>query len=292
MTPEARQSEGVSHQNGLEQAIDQYKQSEYFLGLSENTQVFYNHDITQFQEEYCQVHNIISPDQLTPEDVTNWGDQLRQNGYSPATINRKRASLSGFLEVAQAEGIIRLDFKKSLPKYESLGKKQPGVLSAEQVGSLISKAKNLRDASLILIALTTGATITEIVNLNAEDILRTEDGNTAIRFKGDIRKTQPRTLPIDKKIGSKIAEYIEDSGLKPEDPLFKEGHKGSRLTRNLVWFILRDYGREIGVENLNARMLRNTFISRFPGTEQQLNEVLGRTSFGPATIFPKSFQTM
>ena len=292
MTPETRQSEGVSHQNGLEQAIDQYKQSEYFFALSRNTQVSYNHDLTQFQEEYCQVHNIMSPDQLTPEDVTNWGDQLRQNGYSPATINRKRASLSGFLEVAQAEGIIRLDFKKSLPKYESVGKRQPGILSDEQVDSLISKAKNLRDDSLILIALATGATITEIVNLNAEDILRTEDGNTSIRFKGIVHKTRPRTSVVDKKVGSVISEHIKDSGLKPEDPLFKEGHKGSRLTRNLVWFMLRDYGREIGVKNLNARMLRNTFIARFPGTEQQLNEVLGRTSFGPATLFPKSFQTM
>ena len=56
--------------------------------------------------------------------------------------------------------------------------------------------------------------------------------------------------------------------------------------------MLRDYGREIGVENLNARMLRNTFIAGFPGTEQQLNEVLGRTSFDPATLFSKSFQTM
>lgn len=292
MIPEIRRPEGVSRQNGLEQAIARYKQSGLFLKLSGNTQVFYNHDLTQFQEEYCQAHNILSPDQLTPEDVTNWRDQLRQGGYSPATINRKRASLSGFLEEAQAKGIIRPDFKKSLPKYESVGKKQPRILSAEQADSLISKAKNLQDASLISIALTTGATTTEIVNLNTEDILGIEDGNTAIRFKGGIRKTQLRILQIDKRIGSEIAEYIEDSGLKPEDPLFKERHKGSRLTRNLVWFMLRDYGREIGVENLNARMLRNTFIAGFPGTEQQLNEVLGRTSFDPATLFSKSFQTM
>ncbi|GEM_PF-4147947 len=292
MIPEIRRPEKVSHRNGLEQAIDRYKQSKKFLELSGNTQVFYSHDLTQFQEEYCQAHNILSVIQLTPEDVANWRDQLRQGGYSPATINRKRASLSGFLEEAQTQGMIRPDFKKSLPKYESVGKKQPGILTAEQADSLISKAKNLQDASLILIALTTGASITEIVNLNAEDILRTEDGNTAIRFKGGIRKIQTRTLQIDKKIGSKISEYIEDSGLKPEDPLFKERHKGSRLTRNLVWFMLRDYGREIGVENLNTRMLRDTFIARFPGTEQQLNKVLGRTSFGPSTLFPKSFQTM
>ena len=84
-------------------------------------------------------------------------------------------------------------------------------MSAEQADSLISKAKNLQDASLISIALTTGATTTEIVNLNTEDILGIEDGNTAIRFKAH-SKTQPRILQIDKRIGSEIAEYIEDSG--------------------------------------------------------------------------------
>ena len=96
-----------------------------------------------------------------------------------------------------------------------MGKRQPGILSDEQVDSLISKAKNLRDDSLILIALATGATITEIVNLNAEDILRTEDGNTSIRFKGIVHKTRPRTSVVDKKVGSVISEHIKDSGLKP-----------------------------------------------------------------------------
>jgi len=278
-TPEALRQEGVSHQNGLEQAIAQYKQSYPFLGLSKNTRSGYTADLAQFQE-YCLAHNILSAIQLTPEDVANWRDQLRQGGYAPKTINRKRASLSSFLEWSQAEGIIQPDFTISLPKRESVEKKQPRALSAEQVGSLISKEKKLRDASLILIALTTGANITEIVNLNAEDILRTEDENTAIRFKGGINKSRPRTLVVDKKVGSKIAEYIKKLGLKPEDPLFREiydqRYGRERLTRQGAHLVLKKYGHEIGVENLNSRMLRNTFIASFTGTRRQLDEVLGR----------------
>ena len=65
MTPETRQSEGVSHQNGLEQAIDQYKQSEYFFALSRNTQVSYNHDLTNFKKNtakftiLCRLINLL-----------------------------------------------------------------------------------------------------------------------------------------------------------------------------------------------------------------------------------------
>ena len=73
--------------------------------------------------------------------------------------------------------------------------------------------------------------------------------------------------------------------LKPEDPLFKERHKGSRLTRNLVWFMLRDYGREIGVENLNARMLRNTFIAGFLGQNNSLMKYLVEHRLTPLLYF-------
>ena len=282
-TPEVRRPEGVPHQNGLEQTLIRYQQSHLFsVVYSDNTRAAYGSDLAQFQE-YCRARNILSVSQLTPEDFINWHNQLRQDGYAPATINRKRASSLGFFDWAQAEGIIRPDFTKSFPRYESPGKKQLKILSTEQVDKLISNAGNLRDASLILITLGTGASITEIINLNTEDISITADGNIAIRFKGGVRKTQPRTLEIDKYVGSEIAEYIEDSRLKPEDPLFQSHNRegistGHRLTRQGVNLILKGYTSKIGIENLNPRMLRDTFIADFAGNPHELTEVLGRNA--------------
>lgn len=280
-TPEVRRPEGISHQNGLEQAINLYKQSySFLLDLSESTRPAYARDLAQFQE-YCITQDISSmARQIGSENIRNWLCQLREAGKAPATVMRKSSSLSTFLNWAQAERIIQPYFTIGLPKSEPVEKKQPRILTDEEVDLLISKARNLRDASLILIALRTGATIAEIVNLNAEDILRTGDDSIAIRFKGGIQKNQPRTLEVDKKTGSKIAEYIQNSGLKPEDPLFREFHnrygRRVRLTRQGAHLILKRYRREIGVENLNPRMLRYTFIANFTGTSRELEEVLGR----------------
>lgn len=281
-TPEVRRQEGVSHQNGLEQAIGLYKQSDFFLSFSEITRLGYTADLTQFQE-YCETEDISSmARQIGSENIRNWHCQLKQAGKAPATVNRKSSSLSTFLNWAQAEGIIQPDFTIDLPKSEPKAeKKQPRILTAEEIDLLISKAKKLRDASLISIARATGATITEIVNLNAEDILRAADGNIVIRFKGGVHKTQPRTLEIDKKSIDKITEYIKSSGLKPEDPLFR-GFNAQyrslliRLTRQGAHLMLKRYRREIGVEDLNPSMLRNTFIANFAGTPRELDEVLGR----------------
>jgi len=287
ITPEARRPEGVSHQNGLEQSIDRYKQSDSFLALSENTRLAYTADLAQFQK-YCRTQNISEIRQIESENIRNWRYQLRQAGRTPATINRKRENLSGFLNWAQVERIIPPDFTISLPKYEPVAKRQPRILSAEQVGSLISKAKNLRDASLIFIALATGATITEIVNLNAEDILRTGNGNITIRFNGSMHKVQPRTLVVDKRIGDIITEYEKANRLKPEDPLFRgyttnRGRlRGRRLTRQAVNLILEGYASKIGIENLNPRMLQNTFIANFAGTRRELDAILGRRKPEPA----------
>ncbi len=283
-TPEARQSEVISHQNGLEQTIGRYKQSDSFLDLSENTRSAYTADLTQFQA-YCKTQDISEVSKIESEDIKNWYCQLRQAGKAPATNNRKRSSLSSFFKWAQAEGIIQPDFTMSLPRYESVEKKQPRILSAEQADSLISKAKNLRDASLILIALATGASIKEIVNLNREDILKTRNGNIAIRFKGIVKKAQPRKREVDKKAGSKIAEYIKKSRLKPEDPLFKgfrDGYGRGRLTRVSAHQILERYGGEIGVEHLNPRILRDTFIANFTGSPRELDAILGRRNPRPS----------
>lgn len=277
MIPEARRPLEALQQNGLEQSIKRYQNFKPFLALPKNTRLAYTADLAQFQE-YCRIQGIPSINEMVPEDIRNWRDQLRQDGYAPATINRKVSSLSIFLGWARREGLFQTDLTDALVR-SKIEKSQPRTLTSEQLETLISRAKNSRDSALILIALTTGASVTEIVNLNTEDILKTGDGNVAIRLKGIVQKTQSRKLEVDKKAGSKIAEYIEDSGLKPEDPLFKgfrDRYGIGRLTRQGVNFILKDYGHEIGVENLNPRMLRNTFILNFTGTPHQLDAVLGR----------------
>ena len=112
--------------------------------------------------------------------------------------------------------------------------------------------------------------------MNVEDIIEIDDGSVAIRFEGGIKKAETRTLQIDNKTGSRIAEYIKDSGLKLKDPLFK-GQRGTpRLTRQGVWLVLTSSGKRIGIENLTPRTLRDTFMANFTGTPRELSEVLGR----------------
>lgn len=268
----------TSPHNGLQQVIDRFQRSDFFLGLLEETRSAYAADVAQFQE-YLRIQNISEVSKIELKDIINWRYQLKQAGKAPATINRKRASLSGFFNWAQAEGIIQPDFTIGFPKYESIRKRDRKTLSASQVDSLISKAKNLRDASLILIILATGAYITEILNLNAEDILITTNGNTIVRFKGDVRKNQPRVLQISKKAGDKIAEYIKGEKLKPEDPLFS-GRRGKsrhgRLTREGVHLILKHYRKETEIDSLNPRMLWDTFMANFTGTPRERDKILGR----------------
>lgn len=280
-THEALRPTEVSHQTELEQTIGRYEQSDQFLDFEENTRFAYATDLDQFQK-YCRIQDISEVNKIELEDVLNWRDQLRQAGKTTATINRKLASLLTFFNWVQAEGIVRPDFTIGFPKPEPREKRQREILSDEQVHLLISKARNLRDASLILIALATGATIKEILNLNAGDILRNVDKDIAIGFKGGVRRTQPRIIIVDKEAGGKIIEYIKDSKLESEDPLILGflgfGKLRGRLTRGGANQIFKRYGQEIGAENLNSRMLQYTFIANFAGTPRELAEILGRKS--------------
>ena len=92
MTPEALKPAEVLHQNGLEQAIDRYEQSDFFLDFSENTRLAYAADLAQLQE-YCRTQDISEVSKIKSEDIRNWHHQLRQAIRAPATINRKSTSL-------------------------------------------------------------------------------------------------------------------------------------------------------------------------------------------------------
>ena len=98
-----------------------------------------------------------------------------------------------------------------------------------------------------------------------------------------MRKTKPRTIIVNKRVKDEVLIYINENKLKPENPLLQSytsirvgKQLGKQITRQAVNLILNGYGKKIGVLDLNPKMLRQTFIVNFTGSQRELAEVLGQ----------------
>jgi len=285
MGPEASLiTEGVNP-NEIRETLGRYLHSDYFIGrgYSENTRQAYSTDLTQFGES-CQSHGVLSINTLKPEDVAMYANEVAtQSGFLPATISRKFASLTGFLRWASLEGLVREDLTEVLPKQKRPKRALNRSLTPNQIEDLITEAnsgESFRDASLILLALGTGANATEIVNLNREDVIQVTDDQLGVRFRGLGKRTAPRTILLDEEASAVVGYYLRQKQSEPGDPLFPGRWQG-RLSRKSFFGIIRGYGTKIGDggEDLSPRVLRNTFIINFQGERSHLAEALGILKF-------------
>jgi site-specific recombinase XerD len=93
-----------------------------------------------------------------------------------------------------------------------------------------------RDRTLLLLAVQTGLRVSELVNLNRQDI---EFGTGAhVRCQGKGRKE--RCTPLRKEIVTALSGWLDERGGNPSDPLFPNA-QGARLSRDGVEYLLRKH---------------------------------------------------
>ena len=283
MTQESPKIAEADEQLGIDQLIDQYKNSEDFVhrAKTENSQSAYNLDLRQFGK-FCQTHEILALAQLTPQVMSEWVDEMKTGDYKLASINRKLASMKeGFFDWLIVRGSVSQDFKIDLPDYFKTQRRPAEILKFSQIRKLINaiKKEDLRAAALVQIALKTGGKTSEIVQMKTQDVLIDPTNDQVLVRLSTPGKNNGRTIILDREAGETIKEYLQETRVKPDEYLFtnKRGKnkKTEHLSRQGFWSILEQYGREIGLPNLNPQILRNTFIVNFRGDVKELSDILG-----------------
>ena len=141
---------------------------------SANTVCSYMRDIRQFTEwlQESEHTDILDATQL---NISDYLSHQRVEGKSGATISRTLASLknfyayvisTGFLEESPVSGEIHVDRGE---------KKLPQILTGKEVELLLAQpsgvdAKGLRDKAMLEVMYATGIRVTELIDLNVEDV--------------------------------------------------------------------------------------------------------------------------
>ena len=198
---------------------------------------------------------------------------------SSATIKTTLNASKIFLKYSYDNKYMISDLYKNIKPYKQM-KKTIVVLSAEDINKLLNSQNEftiigLRNLLAISLMLDAGLRVSEVVNLNVEDISK-ELGVIKVLGKGK----KERLVPLTDSIIKYYDKYVFLGSLY-SGALFLDSDTGLRMTSSGISQILRRIKKEQHFNKLHPHYLRHTFATLFlvnGGDPVHLQLILGHTT--------------
>jgi len=230
---------------------------------------------------------------MTTETVKGFLAFLGQQDYSKSTTARKLATLRSFYKFCVRRSYIESNPLASIrmPKQE---KRLPKFLTVEEVNKLLHTPDDgnllgARDRAMLEVLYSTGIRVSELVDLNAEDVDFTAQ---LVRIRGKGKKQ--RNTPIGPTALGAIARYLElrradaRSASFDQRALFVNKH-GQRLSTRSVRRKLDKYLAIAGLDpSVSPHTLRHSFATHMldKGADlRSVQELLGHQSLSTTQIY-------
>lgn len=262
--------------------------------LSDNTLQSYRRDINQYEEYLSQED--INYLKVSSEEITTYFKKLKKGGKKTSTISRNLATIRSFYQFLIRTKKIKEDPTQNIqsPKIE---KRVPSVLSSEEVELLLEQPKDIdlkgtRDKAMLEFAYATGMKVTEIIDLNIDDI---DFENSTVKC---ISGKKSRIIPLGSLAEKALKEYVKDARpilIKDENnkSLFVNMN-GSRLTRQGFWKIVKYYKEKAHIDkDITPHVLRHSFATHLLQNGADLKSIqamLGHSDISSTQIYAQ-FET-
>lgn len=253
-------------------------------GLSTNTSESYNRDLIKYDSFLNK-----SIDLVDYIDIEKYIEHLKKEGLSESTICRNIVSIKNFHKYVSriynkkdpSETIERPKIKKRLPS----------VLSISDIDNILNintiNDFDYRNKAMLELMYATGLRVSELVNLNVNDI---DIENSVVRCFG--KGNKERIIPIGDIAIDSIREYLErrSSMLKGyiTDYLFINNH-GNKLTRQGFFKILKIIAKKQGVnKSFSPHTLRHSFATHLLENNVDLRiiqELLGHENISTTQVY-------
>ena len=250
-------------------------------GGSFQTSRVYRYDLEMFFNYVGTV-----PTQVKPHHIRMFLNHLKtEKNYANTSLRRKLACLRSFFRFLKQERLISEDPTTATitPK---LGQSLPKSASPDEVNQLLWTAKNmdkypLRTYTMLQILYSTGIRVSELCDMNIEDI-DFADGSIRIRGKGNKERIVLLTPPAM----NAIVEYIR---FRPaEGPLFLS-RRNKRISPLTVQRAVREVANRAGLASkITPHVLRHSFATHMleRGADVRvLQELLGHANLATTQIY-------
>lgn len=263
-------------------------------GVSPHTLAAYSNDLDQFLgflqsgSAGCGNWNDVSPERLAA-----FLDDLDSRGYSASTRARKIASVRSLFRFLKEEGAIDANPTDGL-RSPRVGRPLPKALTVRQVDLLLQEvsregtAEGIRDNAMLELLYASGLRVSELVGLDVRDV---DLEQMTVRCIG--KGAKERMIPLHEHAIAVLDRYLGKS--RPRLVSHTSGNamflnrKGSRITRQGFWLRLRRYAKGAGIlTSLTPHMLRHSFATHLlhgGATLRHVQELLGHASIATTQIY-------
>ncbi len=261
----------------------------------------YTSDLNLFKE-YLQENYDFSDNFAVPEinkfHVAEFlGDIVIEKENSPVTRNRKLFSLRSFFKFLVRNSYLEENPAEDIETSKTERRAEPIYMKTNQARKYLRTVRNsssrykLRDLAMIKIFLYAGLRVSELVNLDLENI---DFDDESLKFYG--KGNKERFVPLHEDVITTIIEYLdnrEEMKKKDDDAekaLFLSA-RGNRISVRTVQHTVKKYAREAGLRNsekITPHKLRHTFATTLYKETKDLNvlkDLLGHQDISATQIY-------
>lgn len=258
--------------------------------LSDNTRCAYLADVEKLLAYL--VEERLSLRDVDLSVLQNFAAMLFDLGIAPRSQARIIVGIRSFFKYLKMEGYLDSD-PSLLLECPRLGQRLPEVLTLEEIDAMIaavdlSTAEGKRNRAIIEVLYGCGLRVSELVNLELSK-LYVDERFLLVLGKGN----KERIVPIDQAAIDAIMDYLPDRAcvdIKPgEDHILFLNRRGKRLTRVMIFYIVRQLAELAGVKKvISPHTLRHSFATHLlegGANLRAIQQMLGHESIATTEVY-------
>jgi integrase/recombinase XerD len=284
----------------LDKQVESYiRQLAIERGLAKNTLLAYRRDLRNYCD-FLQRAEINNFSQVSEQQVADYAQSLVQaRGLASSSVARMLAAVRGLHKFLLTENQIGQDVASAV-KPPKASRRLPKAISVEEVERLLDAAGpaaeasdpvssiRVRDRALLELLYATGARVSEVVNLDLDDLI----DPTLVRLFG--KGSKERIVPVGGYAQRALQSYL----VRVRPALVKLGkgtpalflnQRGGRLSRQSAWQIISDAASAAGLQaEISPHTLRHSFATHLleGGADVRVvQELLGHSSVATTQIY-------
>ena len=254
---------------------------------SPESQRSYRRSIDDFVRWYCSEPRL----SFNKTVVTRYRIHLEDQRLAPGTVNVRLAAVRRLAYEAADTGLLSPELAAGIRRVK--GSKKLGVrlgnwLTVDEARTLwqlpdVYTLKGIRDRAILAVLLGCGLRRGELIDLTQDHLQRREDHWAIVDLVG--KAGHVRTVPMPDWVKRTIDDWLNAAGIK-QGKLFrcvcrKGAVWGTEMTEKVVWHVVKEYAKRLGVSKLAPHDLRRScarLCHSAGGELEQIQFLLGHVS--------------
>ena len=264
-------------------------------GASGNTLDGYLRDVRRYCA-YLDGLGIHDVRDVTRKEIASYLAALSECGYAPTSLERALSAIKRFHRFCVAERFAPNDPSSTVPLPRK-PQRLPRTISIPEMQSLLDQIfeespRGMRDKAILELLYGCGIRVSELVGLDMQRLFL-DEGFIQVFGKG----SKERVVPVGGTALSALVTYLERgrlllhpkgvTGPADANAVFLNV-RGKRITRQVVFTIVRTAGENVGLSDLHPHTLRHSFATHMleGGADlRSIQEILGHSDISTTQIY-------